>query len=446
MDHKSAEGGLPPLDSSYSSAASALFSGGESRSRSLSSVGGREGFEAVQANRAGVRGRESGAGRKENEGSSSRRRSRIPHLVHGKKTEVRSRRGRSVTLSLLLLSLLSLVLRRLLVKCGYLFSKPRNAGSVETFTEGHVHRRLASGGGEDEVTPPSSSPLPASLAACTEEHQAELLNISPARPEGTPEAEELSKGQKALTTEGVEVPGGGRKRKTPRGPDGNAQTGVPPAKQTRGDRVLEVLAAHPHIAAVLMEPLTPPDTSSRKTSDGEARQDAELSTASRMMSQALVVEEFPDSGEEEEPGGPLRRFPERRKPLANDIRGLSSDGYVSIEDAAKQTRRDSLELLAAQALTLLMDSPSPPHTSSRTTSEDEAGEEGPFSTPPRATSQAPVAEGFSESKQEPEGLLVRLLTKGRKFSADNVPGPLRDGHARIEGEPEEGTSVGVRVC
>lgn len=79
--------------------------------------------------------------------------------------------------------------------------------------------------------------------------------------------------------------------------------------------------------------------------------------------------------------------------------------------AAKQTRRDPRELLAAHALTLLVESPSPPDTSSRTTRDDEAGEEGEPSAPPGATSQAPVFEGFSDSEQEPERPLVTLLSE-----------------------------------
>lgn len=232
-------GGSPASSYTPSSATSSFHSGNKSPFGSLSSGEGREGFLAVHGNHddAGVTDKTDSA-MAENEGRNSQRRTRVPHPVHGKKRELRSHRWRSLTLSLVLLSLVFLVLRRLVVRCGYLFSKPRDSKHVEIFTEGPVHRLLASGGagdgeqdgretGSGRTTPPPTSPLPTPLAECAEE-EARNLGVPLVAPERPGEVEEPLTGQgTSPTTQGVEAGEGDRKRKIPNAPGEGHYTGAP---------------------------------------------------------------------------------------------------------------------------------------------------------------------------------------------------------------------------
>ncbi|PHJ21191.1 hypothetical protein CSUI_004968 [Cystoisospora suis] len=322
MEDNNAETGLPPnsegnLASSYtsSSAASSFHSGEKDPSGNLSSIQGREGFSAVHASHDDVGvADESDAAMAKNKGRSSQRRNRVPYSVNGKRKEVRLHRARSLTLSLLFLSLVFLVLRRLVVKCGYLFSKPRDSKNVDIFTEGPVHRLLASGGAGDgeqdeqetgsrRTTPPSTSPLSTPLAACAEE-EGRALGISLVRPERTDEVEEPLTGQETSpTTQGTGGRKRDRKRKTPNVLRESDHTEDPSTPKQPRIHPAEVPGPYRHTLATPRETLS--DTITDTTSQGQAAEESELYGATWP---GLVVEESADSDEEEQPEGLLSRL------------------------------------------------------------------------------------------------------------------------------------------
>ncbi|PHJ17640.1 hypothetical protein CSUI_008537 [Cystoisospora suis] len=344
MEGNSPERDVPPrsrgnLNSSYiSSTELSSFLENEEASASVS-VAGRKGFPAVQANRDDVRVTERDAGGGENESSGSRKRNRVPYPLRGKIGEYRTHRGRPLTLSLLVLSLLFLILRRLVVKCGYLFSKPHDPGNIETFTEGSVHRLLASvgvgneEGGEQATSPPSS--LTPSLEACTKEEQEVIFSSPSMSSEGTREAEEQLTGQETFAApEGIEVQDRGRKRKTRHEADEDDHMGAsPPSKQSRRD-LSEVLRAYPHILAVLLEPLSSDDTTSPTKSERQAEEEAGPSVAPGAARQAAVVQELSDSEDEGEPERLLARpVGEEGIPLTDEGPGTSAqDEHIDVED------------------------------------------------------------------------------------------------------------------
>lgn len=87
--------------------------------------------------------------------------------------------------------------------------------------------------------------------------------------------------------------------------------------------------------------------------------------------------------------------------------------FLFLSVGTRSPARDPREVLAAHALALLMESPSPSDASSPAASSLESGEEGEPSTAPRVAREALVVEEISDSEDEEErrGLLRALLSE-----------------------------------
>ncbi|PHJ26025.1 hypothetical protein CSUI_000120 [Cystoisospora suis] len=285
-----------------------------------------------------------GGGNSKNEvNSSSQRRNRVVDSTPGKKRQTISRRGRSLQLSLLLVSLF-LLLRRVIVKCGYLFPKPRDRNHIETAIEGRVPRLLASGGSGDEEdnqqgrrgsegTPPS---LSASLATCiAEDEQIFILNLYSVSPEGGAQLGQQATvpEESAASSTGKEEQGGGKsKRRTRHLEDEDGQRGASsPPRKVRTSPV-GLSSAFPQLSAMLAEP------SSSANLAGEQR-----SPALGSAQQPSVIPEFSDS-QEETPPEPARTKSRTRKKTSRseDVYGPWGEEGARPSDGDYLSRSDLL--------------------------------------------------------------------------------------------------------